>query len=68
MQYKIGGKQCGHLVCLRSHEKSDRIRPGGPVPVWLSARRGKILCDANHHFLGIARILAITLTAVCVCQ
>lgn len=51
-------------MCLESHEKSDRIRPGEPVPFWLSAGRGWILRDANDHFLGIARIPAIMLTAV----
>jgi len=33
------------------------------VPVWLSAGRGWIVCDANDRSLGIARILAIMLTA-----
>lgn len=62
VQYKKGGKLCGHLAWLGNHEKSDRIRPGWPMLVWLSAGRGWMLCDGNNHFLGITTIPAIMLT------
>lgn len=36
----MGGKLCGHLVYLGSHEKSDRIRTGGPVTGVLQGEAG----------------------------